>query len=69
MNTQKTILGSARLQRAGDGILPSRTSRYACTAVKFARNERLFRRNAETSTLQACAPRILPSQPQWMFRS
>jgi hypothetical protein len=36
------------LQRAGDDILSSRTLR-------------LFRQNAETSTLQACAPRSLCS--------
>ena len=69
MNPRTAFLGSARLQRAGDGILPSRTFRGACTARKVARNERLFRRNAETSTLQACAPQIPPSQPQWMFES
>ena len=28
---------------------------------------RLFRRDAETSTRAACAPRIPPSQPKWMF--
>ncbi len=69
MNMRKTIPGSARVQRAGEGILPSRTLRGACTARKFARNESSFRRNAETNTLQACAPRIPPWQPQWMFES
>src|SRR3954462_8312661 len=50
------LLGSARLQRAGDDILSPRTFslRNRCAPVK-----RLFRQNAETSTLQACAPQSL----------
>src|SRR5216110_199148 len=43
------LLGNARLQRAGECILHSRTLK------------RLFRQNAETSTLQACAPQISES--------
>src|SRR6266513_1821126 len=47
------LLGSARLQRAGECILHLRTLK------------RLFRQNAETSTLEACAPQIseLPLAP------
>ncbi len=37
------ILGSARVSRVGDGVSPSRTSK------------RLFRRDAETNTRDACA--------------
>jgi hypothetical protein len=52
------FLGSARLQRAGDGILPART--FLEDPQSSQTNESVvessFRRNAETSTLQACAP-------------
>jgi nitrous oxidase accessory protein len=55
------IPGSARLQRAGECILHSRT--FLGTSQFPQENERLgkssFRQNAETSTLQACAPRII----------
>ena len=52
-------LGSARLQRAGFGILPKRTFPFA---QRFSPGFRFFRKssssqNAKTSTLQACAPR------------
>ncbi len=58
-----TGLGSARLQRAGDGILPSRTSADVDPkknveiplAVKEGSS---LSQNATTSTLQACAPQI-----------
>lgn len=69
MNPRTAFLGSAGFKRVGDGILPSRTFPGACIAGKFARNERLFRRSAKTITLQASAPQIPPSQPQWMFGS
>src|SRR6266480_4579605 len=45
------FLGSARLQRAGFGILPKRTS----TGLPSAKSSRM--QNAFASTLQACAPR------------
>ncbi len=71
MNTRKTILGSARLQRAGFGVPPKRTSQMIRvslpTLLTLKKSSR--RRNAFASTLQACAPQILPSQPQWMFGS
>ena len=55
------ILGSARLQRAGEGILPSRTFpggwKFQPSSERL--EESSFRRNAETSTRHACAPRIL----------
>jgi hypothetical protein len=55
MNVTAQFSGSVRLQRAGDGILPSRTFLGACADRKFARHERLFQRDDETSTREACA--------------
>ena len=46
----KESLGSARVSRAGDGVPPSRTSRRV-----DAQQKSLFRRDAETSTRDACA--------------
>lgn len=56
-----TILGSARILRAGEGILPSRTFTGSLQPPKSRESSRQssFRRNAETSTLQACAPQII----------
>ncbi len=55
------ILGSARLRRAGEGILPSRTfpGGWKFQPSSEYSEESSFRRNAETSTRHACAPRIL----------
>ncbi len=50
------FLGSARLQRAGECILHSRTLPELNPAGESALKESSFRQNAETSTLQACAP-------------
>jgi nitrous oxidase accessory protein len=54
-------LGSASLWRAGECILHSRTflktRRSSQDDVTLGKSS--FRRNAETSTLQACAPRII----------
>ena len=57
------FLGSARLQRAGESILPSRTFEGRSSTAELEEKE--FRaqkisspQNAATSTLQACAPRI-----------
>jgi error-prone DNA polymerase len=50
------FLGSARLQRAGECILHSRI---------FCRSS--FRQNAETSTLQACAPRNSANRAQFLI--
>jgi hypothetical protein len=69
MSVGTAFLGSARSQRAGDGILPSRTLLSAVAGRKFACNKSPFRRNAETSTLQACAPQIPRSQTQWTCAS
>ena len=71
MNTRKTILGSARLQRAGFGVPPKRTSQMIRVNLPTLRTLKKSsrRRNAFASTLQACAPQIPPSQPQWMFGS
>ena len=57
-------LGSARILRAGEGILPSRTSvepsRTAdATADRKRLNQSSSPQNAATSTLQACAPQSL----------
>ena len=56
-----TIPGSARILRAGEGILPSRTFTGSLQPPKSSESSRQssFRRNAETSTLQACAPQIV----------
>jgi hypothetical protein len=69
MSVGTAFLGSARFQRASDGILPSRTLRGAYTGLKFARNKSPFRRHAETSTLKACAPQPQPQRPQWTCAS
>ncbi len=55
------FLGSARLQRAGEGILPSRTfpGGWKSQPSSECPEESSFRRNAETSTRHACAPRII----------
>jgi excinuclease ABC subunit A len=54
-------LGSARILRAGEGILPSRTSEQRSSAAEAAENRcrsgpSSSPQNAATSTLQACAP-------------
>jgi excinuclease ABC subunit A len=48
-------LGSARLQRAGKGILPSRTSQLRLFAGE-PQKKKSSSQNAATSTPQACAP-------------
>jgi excinuclease ABC subunit A len=57
-------LGSARILRAGEGILPSRTSVDPSSTPRAAANRRRFNRsrspqNAATSTLQGCASQSL----------
>src|SRR4030095_14479198 len=48
--------GSARVSRAGDGVSPSRTSASDSKSQQEQRvKESLFRRDAETSTRDACA--------------
>ena len=53
-------MGSAHFQRAGDGILPSRTSIHAkwrrLLEAKIKRLKSSLRQNAATSTPEACAP-------------
>ncbi|PYI60526.1 MAG: hypothetical protein DME80_12830 [Verrucomicrobia bacterium] len=68
MSVGTAFLGSARLQRAGDGILPSRTLLGAHTRRKLARNESSFRRNAEINTPEACAPQSKELRPRRTFR-
>ncbi len=50
-------LGSARVSRAGEGILPSRTSQLRLWDDKLGRKKSSLPQNAATSTLKACAPR------------
>jgi excinuclease ABC subunit A len=56
--------GSARILRAGEGILPSRTSQQLSSTSDATANQNRFNQspspqNAATSTLQACAPQSL----------
>jgi nitrous oxidase accessory protein len=53
--------GRARLPRAGEGILPSRSfpGRWKSQPSSECPEESSFRRNAETSTRHACAPATL----------
>jgi len=53
----RETLGSARLQRAGEGILPSRTSQLFLWTDKLGKRKSSLPQNAATSTLQARAPR------------
>ncbi|HWH91210.1 MAG TPA: hypothetical protein VNV64_05375, partial [Candidatus Binatia bacterium] len=62
--TLNNFLGSARILRAGEGILPSRTFREQPNATdapskRFRPPQSSSPQNAATSTLQACAPRSL----------
>jgi hypothetical protein len=52
------FLGSARLQRAGEGVSPSRTFLEGSQSWQTKADPvgSSFRRNAETSTQQGCAP-------------
>jgi error-prone DNA polymerase len=59
-----TFLGSARLQRAGERILRSRTFPGVNLVRESAFKESSFRQNAETSTLQACAPQSAADRAQ-----
>src|SRR5437867_7133021 len=61
------FLGSARLQRAGFGILPKRTFRESrfTTQVKSKQSSRM--QNAFASTLQACAPQKLADRAQFLI--
>src|SRR5437763_4955113 len=50
------ILGSGRVSRGGDGVSPSRTFRLSVTTARARRREeRLFRRDAETNARDARA--------------
>jgi hypothetical protein len=51
-----TYLGSARVSRAGESVPLSRTFLDAQLLASAAMIKRLFRRDAETSTRDACAP-------------
>ena len=64
MKTETTFVGSARLQRAGEGVSASRTFLESSEFRQTNANPigSLFRRNVETSTLKAYAPRVSLSQ-------
>jgi error-prone DNA polymerase len=61
------FLGSARFQHAGDDVLTianfSQRLKSTASGESFGRS---FRRNAETSTLQACAPRSVADRARWL---
>ncbi len=48
-------LGSARVSRVGESVALSRTFRSAPLRASADQMERLFRRDAETNTRDACA--------------
>jgi excinuclease ABC subunit A len=52
----RETLGSARILRAGEGILPSRTSQLRLWPDKSVKEKSSLPQNAATNTLQACAP-------------
>jgi excinuclease ABC subunit A len=54
----REVLGSARLQRAGEGILPSRTSQLRLWPDKSRKKKSSLPQHAATSTPEACAPQI-----------
>src|SRR5260370_21499187 len=54
----RETLGSARLQRAGEGILPSRTSQLRLWPNDPRKEKSSLPQNAATSTPQSCAPQI-----------
>ena len=60
------FLGSARLQRAGFGILPKRTFRESRFTSQIESNKSSRMQNAFASTLQACAPQSV-SKPRSIF--
>ena len=56
-NWSGSILGSARVSRAGECVSPSRTFLVVRNLhILMSPRKSSFRRNAETSTLQECAP-------------
>jgi excinuclease ABC subunit A len=54
----KASLGSGRVSRAGEGILPSRTFQLRLWGDKLGKKKSSLPQNAATSTPQACAPQI-----------
>ncbi|MGE5212139.1 MAG: excinuclease ABC subunit A, partial [Nitrospirota bacterium] len=52
----KATLGSARVSRAGEGILPSRTSQLRLWPNHPHKDKSSLPQDAATSTLEACAP-------------
>ncbi len=68
------FLGSARILRAGEGILPSRTFEGRSSTAELEEKE--FRaqkssspQNAATSTLQACAPQSAADRAQFLINA
>jgi hypothetical protein len=63
-NSSGSFLGSARVSRAGEGVSPSRTFLVVCNLhILMSPRRSSFRRNAETSTLQECAPQKILRWP------
>jgi hypothetical protein len=56
---ERADLGSARVPRAGESVALSRTFRRAPVRAGGNPMGRLFRRDAKTSTRDACAPPIM----------
>src|SRR5580765_5277475 len=61
------FLGSARLQRAGFGILPKRTFQESRFTRQIQSNKSSRMQNAFASTLQACAPQITANRAQFLI--
>jgi len=55
-NWRNRILGSARVSRAGERVLAIANFSLNPPLPQSQSRERLFRRDAETSTRDACAP-------------
>jgi hypothetical protein len=56
---ERVDLGSARVSRAGESAPLSRTFRRAALRASGNPVERLFRRDTETNTRDACATQII----------
>jgi error-prone DNA polymerase len=61
------FLGSARLQRAGFGILPKRTFQESRFTRHIQSNKSSRMQNAFASTLQACAPQSTANHAQFLI--
>ena len=65
---QPTLLGSARVSRAGERVLAiANFSRRAKSTTSGESFERLFRRDAETNTPDACATKACANQAELLI--